>query len=160
MGHGENRLKFEHLVEINDPANPGLVPLSRSQLWQGLVLRAEQPGLFLYGLDACSLDERGPDYLARTLHFGSRRVRDRVSFMPVESTLYEAAATAEYPASRLLIRIEEPAPGHLYLRFRYELEESPPADDTTAELRRQAYFAADMDTVSRLRQLAAGGGLH
>jgi hypothetical protein len=44
-------LRFEHLVEINDPANPTLEPLTADQLWQGLVLRAESPELFMLGLD-------------------------------------------------------------------------------------------------------------
>ena len=40
-------MKFEHLVEINDPMNPLLDTLTREQLWHGLVLRAEQPKLFI-----------------------------------------------------------------------------------------------------------------
>ena len=40
-------MKFEHLIEINDPLNPLIDPLSVDQLWRGLVLRAESPKLFV-----------------------------------------------------------------------------------------------------------------
>lgn len=153
-------MKFEHLVEINDPLNPLVTPLDRRQLWRGLVRRAENPLQFVYGLDECLLGERGTDFVERRLRFGSRWVQDRVTFLPPVATEYRVQDTADYPASRLHIAIEEPVPGRLYLRFRYELagEVSPP-DDATAELRRQAWFAADLDTVSRIRGLVEGGQL-
>ncbi|MBX9850071.1 MAG: DUF1857 family protein, partial [Rhodocyclaceae bacterium] len=46
-------MNFEHLIEINAPGNPMIEPLSRNQLWQGLVIRAENPELSVLGLDAC-----------------------------------------------------------------------------------------------------------
>ena len=33
-------MQFSHLIQINDPFNPLIDPLSREQLWRGLVLRA------------------------------------------------------------------------------------------------------------------------
>ena len=153
-------MKFEHLVEINDPLNPRMFVLSRLQLWRGLVRRVEDPLRFIYGLDECTLGERGVDFVDRALRFGGRRIRDRVKFRPGEATDYEVPAGSDYPASRLQIRIEEPAPGRLYLRFLYEVaDEAAPPDETTAELRKQAYFAADLDTVNRIRQLAEQGQL-
>ena len=35
-------MRYEHLVQINDPLMPLLDTLTRNQLWQGLVLRAEE----------------------------------------------------------------------------------------------------------------------
>jgi len=32
-------MKFEHLIEINDPLNPLADTMTREQLWRGLVLR-------------------------------------------------------------------------------------------------------------------------
>jgi hypothetical protein len=153
-------VKFEHLVEINDLLNPLVTPLDRRQLWRGLVRRAENPLQFVYGLDECLLGERGTDFVERRLRFGERWVEDRVTFLPLQATYYDVRASADYPASRLCISIEEPAPGRLYLRFRYELagEVSPP-DSATAELRRQAWFAADLDTASHIRGLVEGGQL-
>ena len=51
-------MKFSHLIQINDPLNPLIDPLSREQLWRGLVLRAENPLLFVMGLDRFEIVER------------------------------------------------------------------------------------------------------
>jgi hypothetical protein len=61
----------------------------------------------------------------------------------------------------LVIRIEEPQPGQLFLRFEYQLQAAS-ADDAVGELdeyRKSAYREADIDTVRMIRQLAASGVL-
>ena len=62
----------------------------------------------------------------------------------------------------LLIRIEEPQPDCLYLRFVYEsdaVDGSGDLDHTTVTLRNHAYESADLDTVARIRALAEAGTL-
>ena len=54
-------LNFEHLIQINDPLNPLVDSLTPEQLWEGLVLRAEQPQLFVLGLDTCDILSRDGD---------------------------------------------------------------------------------------------------
>ena len=61
-------MKFEHLIEVNDLANPLLTPLTREELWFGLLCRAEDARAFLPGLEACHVVERGEDSLVRDLH--------------------------------------------------------------------------------------------
>ena len=39
-------MKFEHLVQINDPLNPLIDSLTRDQLWRGLMRYIETPGRF------------------------------------------------------------------------------------------------------------------
>ena len=36
-------MRFEHLVEVNDPLNPLIDTLTLNQIWQGLVLRVREP---------------------------------------------------------------------------------------------------------------------
>jgi len=151
-------LKFEHLVEINDPADPDITPLSRAQLWRGLRLRAEDPRRFVYGLDACLVAERGPDYLVRRLRFGKKIVSDRVDFTGAESVRYAVAASEDYAASSLTMQIEEPAPGRLFLRFVYA-SDGLGSEASFDDVVKQAYYEADLDTVARIRQLAAEGRL-
>lgn len=87
-------MRFEHLVEINDPGNPTLEPLTAEQLWQGLVLRAESPELFVLGLERAEVLARGDGWLDRVLHFGQATIQDRVVFEPRRAVRYETAATA------------------------------------------------------------------
>ncbi len=148
-------MKFSHLVEINDPLNPLIDPLTREQLWRGLVLRAENPMLFVMALDACKIVERGPDALTRELRFGKSVLRDRVSFEPMRQVRYAVEAAADSPAATLLMTIEEPQPERLFVRFDYETLEggAAPMEASVSELVKQAYREADIDTIATIRRL-------
>lgn len=151
---------FEHLIEINDPGNILLEPLSRNQLWQGLVLRAEQPELSVMGLDTCIMLERRIDYLRRELRFGQLRVQDEVFFTSMHEVRYEVMASEHFPASRLIMRIEEPYPARLFIRFSYS--SNHPEAESDEMLRghlEQAYLQSDNDTVAVIRELGKLGKL-
>lgn len=149
---------FEHLIEINDPGNPMLEPLSRAQLWQGLVLRAEQPELSVMGLDRCILHARGEGYLRRELHFGNLRIHDEVLFQHDTQVTYEISASEHFPSSRLTMKIEEPLQGRLFIRFTYS-NDAPTQEDMVRQHVEQAYIQADQDTVAVIRELAKLGKL-
>jgi hypothetical protein len=151
-------MNFEHLIEINDPTNPLLEPLSRSQLWHGLVLRAETPELSVIGLDACVMLERRENYLHRELRFGHLRVQDKVYFTPLQEVRYEVLATEAFPASQLSMRIEEPYPGRLFVRFVYGSEQEQEEEMVRGHLK-QAYIESDNDTIAVIRELGKLGKL-
>ena len=156
-------MKFTHLIQINDPFNPLIDPLSREQLWRGLVLRAENPLLFVLALDRFEIVGRGENTLSRVLHFGTLRLRDRVSFSPMRQVRYEIEAAGESPAATLAMTIEEPEPDQLFVRFDYETLHdgaTAPLDAFYSSFAKQAYVEADIDTISTIRRLAeAAGGL-
>lgn len=157
-------MRFEHLVQINDPLMTLAAPLTRPQLWRGLVMRVEDPTQFLYGLRGCTVGDRlsGDDVssFTRTLDFGAFKVLDRVTLTPMEQVVVRAAATDRFPSSCLTIRIEEPGPDLLFLRFMYEIGEADgEIDAETVAFRRQAYEQSDIDTVIRIRDLAEQGKL-
>ncbi|TWG79674.1 uncharacterized protein DUF1857 [Cupriavidus gilardii J11] len=155
-------MRFEHLVEINDPNNVGLETLTADQVWQGLVLRGQSPELFVLGLDRAEITGQGEQWMERVLHFGGAEVRDRVVFEPRRSVRYETAPTADHAGGTLTMTIETPAPGALLVRFTYET--TMPAvdasgDDRYAEIVKSAYHQADLDTVRKIRELASIGRL-
>lgn len=150
-------MKYEHLIQVNDPNDPAIIPLTRAQLWKGLVMRAEHPGDFVYGLDAMRIRARGTGFIERELHFGARVVNDRVEFLADKSTRYLIEPSAEFPASQLNICIEEPEPEQLFLRCSYETVLLDGAEYEAFV--KAAYFQADLDAVSRIRLLAANGVL-
>jgi Domain of unknown function (DUF1857) len=159
-------MRFEHLVQINDPLMPLLDTLTREQLWRGLVLRAENPTQFILGLEGAQIRSRREDQgiteLERTLDFGSFRVDDRVRLVPGERSEIQTAPGPTWPASRMTISIEEPQPELLFLRFVYESDEVAGPDEldrVTLALREQAYESSDLDTVVRIRALAEQGQL-
>ena len=152
-------LHFEHLVQINDVLDPRVAPMTRDQLWRGLVLRAKFPKAFVPWLDECEVEHAGDDLL-RTLRFGTQVVHDRVRFEPGSQVSFETVDADEGRAFRMNMRIEEPAPGALFVRFTYDAR-SPEhsADDPHAGAIKEAYRLADIDTVFRIRQLADSGVL-
>lgn len=153
-------MQFNHLIEINDLLNPLIDALSREQLWRGLVLRAEAPQLFIPYLDECTLHERSDERLSRSLRYDKLVVHDHVTFSPQSTVRYDVPAQGEIAASSLVMTIEEPQPGALFVRFEYD--DGRNADAAEAffdEFRRSAYEEADIDTVRVIRQLAQEGRL-
>lgn len=153
-------MKFEHLIEVNDLANPLLTPLTREELWFGLLCRAEDARAFLPGLEACHVVERGEDSLVRDLHFGHAVIRDRVSFDTLRWIRFESEANAQHAGGSLTITIEEPEPAALFLRFSYTTSfASNPNSEERAYIDyiKSAYHQSDVDCVQIIRTLAAGG---
>jgi len=156
----EKVVKFEHVVIVNEPDNPLLEDISREELWFGLLCRVENPAPFLPGLEGCSVLDRRGDELLRELDFGELKIRDRVTLVPMESVTFEAERTAEHAGGTLTIRIEEPVPEQLVLRFMYATtlqEENDDGPDIIAQLDRSAYHESDIDTVRVIRAIVSSG---
>jgi hypothetical protein len=158
-------LNFEHLIQINDPNNPLVDSLTREQLWEGLVLRAEQPQLFVIGLDSCTILSRDGDTMERELHYGQAVVRDRVTLTLNERVRYDILPTAEHVGGSLTMAIEQRDALQLFLRFTYSTtlpeNENPTQDERqTQEIVKSAYRESDIDTVRLIRQYAHGRNEH
>jgi hypothetical protein len=155
-------MKFEHLIEINDPLNPLIDTITREQLWRGLVLRAESPKMFVPHLDECTIGERTSGSFSRRLRYGDLVVEDRVILTPLQEVRYEVPAQGEISESLLTMTIEAPTEGVLLVRFRYDDgtgEHLDPANAMYDDFKKSAYQEADIDTVRILRQLAEDGRL-
>lgn len=149
-------MRFEHLVQVNDPANPLVDPLTREQLWRGLRRRAESPKEFVLTLDSVDILERGEDRLTRVLTFGNLVIRDQVVFIATTEVRYEIEAAAGVPAATLVTTIEEPAPAQLYVRFKYDVKAvmgAAPREAFYDAFVKQAYEIADVDSIFTIRRL-------
>ena len=153
-------MKFEHLIQINDPENPLIDTLSRDQLWQGLLHRVENPLPFLPGLESCTILERAADTLLRELDFGPAVIQDRVTLVHMHSVRFDIQPSEAHPGGSLNITIEEPEPSFLFLRFAYQttLATNPNSEERAyIEYVKSAYHQSDVDCVRIIRTLAAGG---
>jgi len=153
----ETAMRHEHLVEINKHAAPDAAPLTRRQLWNGLVLRAEDPVPFVEAMDRCVILERSNAHLERELHFGPARIRDRVVLTAPSRVRYEVYADEHQPGGTLEMAIESDDGGALYVRFTYVLPPGGPAStsEEQAALLRRAYEASDVQTVRTIFAFAA-----
>lgn len=153
-------MKFEHLIQINDPENPLIDTLTRDQLWQGLLHRVENPVPFLPGLESCTILERAADTLLRELDFGPAVIQDRVTLAHMVSVRFDIQPSEAHPGGSLCISIEEPEPTFLFLRFAYQttLATNPNSEERAyIEYVKSAYHQSDVDCVRIIRTLAAGG---
>src|SRR5450830_2044864 len=103
-------MKFNHLIQINDPLNPLIDVMTREELWRGLVLRPEAPKLFMPHLDACELSDKNADSVRRMLRYGELVIADIVTYQALVSVHYQVPAQGDIPVSGMSMTIEEPAP--------------------------------------------------
>ncbi|MES2258747.1 MAG: SRPBCC family protein [Pseudomonadota bacterium] len=154
-------MKFEHLIQINDPLNPLIDTLTHEQVWRGLVLRAESPMLFVPHLDECQVDSRHDYGFSRRLRYGELVIADRVLLEPMHHVRYEVAAQQDISASSLTMTIE-PHDDTLWVRFEYDDGHDAATDEANAmydEFRKSAYQESDIDTIRVMRDLAEQGRL-
>jgi len=155
-------LKFQHLIQVNDPLVPLIDPLTREQVWRGLQMKAENPLLFVYALDGFRILGRDARSISRELVFGRAVIRDRITFMPPDRLRQDIEASGDVPAATLVTTIETPDSEQLFVRFEYETLQpagSPPADEMLQGFVKQAYVEADRDAIRTIRRLAADGKL-
>ena len=154
-------MKFEHLVQINDPLNPLIDSLTRDQLWRGLMRYIETPVAFVEGLDSGTITARRDNQLQRELAFGRHRVRDEVTLVPMQSIHVATRASPEIPAGSLTITIEDHGTELLFVRFLYETFPMghPPVGEEYRDAVKEAYKHAGIDIIRRIREYAEEGRL-
>ncbi len=155
-------MKFEHLIEINDPLNPLIDTITREQLWRGLVLHADHPTLFMPHLDECTIDQRTETSFRRQRRYGELVIEDLVILTPLHQVRYEVSEQKDISASSLTVTIEAPSEQVLFVRFKYDDGHDTETDKANAlydEYKRSAYQEADIDTIRIVRELASEGRL-
>jgi Domain of unknown function (DUF1857) len=149
-------LHHEHIVRINDPTNVAGAWLTREQLWAGLRYTVLAPELVDESIDSATIKELGPTRLRREIRRGRFAVADEVEMVPNESLRIRADASGAFAGSTLTIRIEEPAPEMLFVRFTYEVCGLDAArDDEEDSARCSAYRSSDIERIRQARRFAA-----
>lgn len=152
-------LHHEHIIRINDPANPAGGWLTREQLWDGLRHTVLAPQVLDESIDDASVHEIVPGRLRREIRRGRHAVTDEVELVPNVSLQIRADAAGAFAGSTLTIRIEEPAPQMLFVRFTYELCGLPDTRDQEEDTARcSAYHSSDIERVRQARRHVAESG--
>jgi hypothetical protein len=153
-------VRYEHLVAVNDLNDPASFSLSRAQLWQGLLLRVNQPGLFVPGVERVSLLEQSESYILREMWLGSLLVRDHIHLQADAEIRFETEAGAQHRGGCLALTVEEPDSGMLFVRFRYEIPASDDPEDAQYESYLQEMWRqVDVESVRLIRDVAESGRL-
>lgn len=149
-------LRHEHIVRINDPENIVSPWLTREQLWRGLHDTIVRPEVLDRSIDTADVLEIAPGRLRRKIHRGSSCLADEVECRINDSLTIRADAAGSFAGSTLTIRIEEPAPEALFVRFTYEIcGLSDTREEDEDQARRSAYHASDIERIRQVRKFSA-----
>ena len=67
---------------------PGQPRLSRSEIWKGLVMKADNALPFVPGMAKCDVIERTANGLVRDIVFRGEDARERITFYPEEKVIF------------------------------------------------------------------------
>lgn len=82
--------QIEEGVLVNDPSRPDLPVLTRSQVWAGLLMKAEDATKFVPMITYCKVIERFENGFIREINFRENsRIRERVTFEPEKRVRFE-----------------------------------------------------------------------
>lgn len=158
-------LEFEHIIQINDPDQPQIPPLSRQQLWECLLFRARHPGHFNPALSS-RLENVSAVGFVRYLQFGKMELRDEVVLVPGLEIRTSTAGSDQPLFAESITRIEEPAPERLFVRFLYRRDSGNERGNGQGsehdgidvdEYLKSAYVQNDRDAVRLMREIARDG---
>ena len=149
-------LEFEHIIQVNDPGREDLPVLTRTQLWEGLLLRARRPDTFNSSLKVTN-KEYAEDEFERIIQVGEYVFHERVIIYPDEKIHTQTMEEYDQIDAESVTCLEEPEEGFLFVRFCYrrELEEDDSVD--VGEHLKSAYLQTDRDAIALIRSLAESG---
>lgn len=144
------------------PVNTEKPHLNRAQIWQGLLLKAENPVPFLDAMSACTVIERGENWLLRDFTLRGEDMQERVTFEPQERVTF--VRTKSSAMGTILNEIVELDDGEMGLRFTFTLTVESLADSSDAESEfadrmSKSYFQGVGSTLAEIRRQVRAGEL-
>ena len=134
--------------------NPGETPLTREQVWAGLLAKAADAVPYVPSITECVVVERSADGLVREAVINGERIREAVTFEPKTRVSF----VRDDAEVRWLIRndIGEDASGALTLTFSAEISVpgDPAAERALGEGMKTGYPAAMANTLAVMRAKA------
>ena len=144
------------------PVNTEEPTLNRAQIWQGLLLKAANPVPFLDAMSACTVIDRGHDWLLRDFTLRGEDMRERVTFEPQQRLIFERIKSSAM--GTIVNEIITLNGGGLGLRFTFNLNVAGLADGSLqesafAERMSQSYFQGIASTLAEIHRQVRSGEL-
>ena len=145
------------------PVNAEEPPLNRAQIWQGLLLKAENPVPFLDAMSSCTVIDRGHGWLLRDFTLRGEEMQERVTFEPQERVTFER--TKSSAMGTIVNEIITLDGGGMGLRFTFALnvaglEDGSPQESAFAERMSQSYLRGVISTLAEIRRQVRSGELN
>ena len=144
-------------VEANRDIPSGQPKLRRSDIWKGLVMKAENALPFVPGMAKCNIVKRLPNGLVRDIVFRGEDARERITFHPEDKVVFvrESGNVDGFIVNEVLGPDDD-----LRLRFSFALQlvDAPSGSAEEQELRQimeRDYLKAVDATLGAIRQMVA-----
>ena len=144
-------------VRANEGIPPGLPKLSRSDLWRGLVMKAENALPFVPGMAKCNVIKRTENGLVRDIVFRGEDARERITLFPEKKVVFvrESGNVDGFIVNEILGDSD-----NLRLRFSFAFQlVNAPSDSVEErefrEVMERDYLKAVDATLGAIRQMVA-----
>jgi hypothetical protein len=144
-------------VAANDRAQSGHAKLSRSDIWKGLVMKAENALPFVPGMAKCSIVKRLPNGLIRDIIFRGEDARERITLYPEKKVVFvrESGNVDGFIVNEILGGDDD-----LRLRFSFALQlvDAPsdsPEEGEFRQIMERDYLKAVDATLGAIRKMVA-----
>ncbi|HEX4422013.1 MAG TPA: AtaL-like protein [Kofleriaceae bacterium] len=145
-------ITLERSIAVNPPGTRS--PISRAEVWQGLVRKADNALPFVPQITSCKVIERETaTRFVRDIELGGAKLRERVELTPERQVTFTRLAGPVLGTIRNMI---DDTPEGLALRFAFALEvtgASPAEEAAYARTMEQAYLGAVDATLAAIRTL-------
>jgi len=150
-------IELSHSVLVNDAADADAPVLTRDDVWDGLVMKAENALPFVPKMDKCDVVEQRENFILRDIRFGGDDLREEVTLTP--KTKVEFRRVQGRVLGTIKNEILENAKGELELEFSFalELEGVKPGSQEEIDYEenmRDAYMGAVVATLGAIRKTA------
>jgi ketosteroid isomerase-like protein len=147
-------------VPVNEPGQP---VLSRHDVWNGLVMKANNALPYVPQMKKCEVLEKGQGWLLRDILLGDEPLREKVTFEPERRVIFERVAGNE--PGRIENTLGEDERGNLTLTFSFSLTRKGLEGNAEAEKKHFApmegmYFNAVASTLAAVRRMAGESWIH
>jgi hypothetical protein len=144
--------KLSRTVPVNEP---GKSFLSRHDVWNGLLMKANNALPYVPIMQKCAVIEKGDGWLVRDILLNNNPLRERVTFEPEERVIFERTGGDE--RGRIENVIGEDNAGNLTLTFSFGLTKEGMKDGSEAEQKHfapmeGAYLGAVASTLAAVRR--------
>lgn len=151
--------KLSHTLPV-DTEKPRL---NQAQIWQGLLLKAENPVPFLDAMSACTVIDRGDNWLLRNFTLRGEEMQERVTFEPKNRVTFER--TKSSAMGTILNEIVTLDDGDMGLRFTFTLDVDGLVDGSReetefAERMSRSYFQGVGSTLAEIRRQVESGEMN
>ena len=151
-------IELSHSVLVNDPTDPNAPVLTRGDVWDGLVMKAENALPFVPKMEKCDVVEKRENFVLRDIRFGGDDLREAVTLTPKDRV--EFRRVQGRVLGLITNEILENANGDLALKFSFALDiegvEAGSREERDYEANmRDAYMGAVGATLGAIRKMVA-----